>query len=70
MKESQCEVLSKTALQTRVWLCVCLCLVKVRWEPEPEPNQHCSNMFVKHALTVFGLHWSLLDVNVVARQVQ
>lgn len=41
----------------------------VDWKPEPEPNQHCSQMFVKHALSVFGLHWSLLDVNVVARQV-
>lgn len=26
-------------------------------------------MLVKHALTVFGRHWPLLDVNVVARQV-
>eukprot|EP00066_Takifugu_rubripes_P010520 XP_003978421.1 PREDICTED: cholesterol desaturase daf-36-like [Takifugu rubripes] len=42
---------------------------KVRWEPEPEPNQHCSQMFVRHSLTVFGLHCSLLDVHVVARQV-
>lgn len=50
-------------------LCV-LCLLKVQWEPESEPNQHCSQMLVKHSLTVFGLHWSLLDVNVVARQVQ
>lgn len=43
---------------------------KVRWEPEPEPNQHCSQMFVNHSLTVFGLHFSLLDVHVVARQVK
>ncbi|XP_029024970.1 cholesterol 7-desaturase nvd [Betta splendens] len=42
---------------------------KVRWEPESEPNKHCSQMFVKHALTVFGFHWPLLDVHVVARQV-
>lgn len=27
-------------------------------------------MFVKHALRVFGCHWPLLDVSVVARQVQ
>ncbi|XP_030005532.1 cholesterol 7-desaturase [Sphaeramia orbicularis] len=42
---------------------------KVQWEPEPEPNRHCSRMLVKHALTLFGIHWHLLDVNVVARQV-
>uniref|UniRef100_A0A3Q0SWV9 cholesterol 7-desaturase n=1 Tax=Amphilophus citrinellus TaxID=61819 RepID=A0A3Q0SWV9_AMPCI len=42
---------------------------KVEWEPESEPNEHCSQMFVKHALTVFGCHWPILDVHVVARQV-
>lgn len=42
---------------------------KARWEPESEPNQHCSQMFVKHSLTMFGIHCPLLDVNVVARQV-
>ncbi|CAK6965094.1 cholesterol 7-desaturase nvd [Scomber scombrus] len=41
---------------------------KAQWEPESEPNKHCSQMLVKHSLTVFGCHWSLLDVNVVARQ--
>ncbi|KAM8828909.1 cholesterol 7-desaturase nvd isoform 2-T2 [Spinachia spinachia] len=42
---------------------------KVEWEPESEPNKHCSQMSVKHALTVFGCHCPLLDVRVVARQV-
>ncbi|KAM9338693.1 cholesterol 7-desaturase nvd [Symphorus nematophorus] len=42
---------------------------KAQWEPESAPNQHCSQMLVKHAFTVFGLHWPLLDVHVVARQV-
>uniref|UniRef100_A0A4W6FDN5 cholesterol 7-desaturase n=1 Tax=Lates calcarifer TaxID=8187 RepID=A0A4W6FDN5_LATCA len=42
---------------------------KAQWEPESEPNKHCSQMLVKHALTVFGHHWPLLDVQVVARQV-
>ncbi|XP_026153866.1 cholesterol 7-desaturase [Mastacembelus armatus] len=42
---------------------------KVHWEPEPEPNKHCSQMLMKHSLTVFGRHWPLLDVHVVARQV-
>ncbi|KAL4004999.1 plastin-3 [Sarotherodon galilaeus] len=42
---------------------------KVEWKPESEPNKHCSQMFVKHALRVFGCHWPLLDVSVVARQV-
>ncbi|XP_061589460.1 cholesterol 7-desaturase nvd [Cololabis saira] len=42
---------------------------KVQWEPEPEPNEHCSQMVLKHALTVFGWHWPLLDLHVVARQV-
>ena len=44
--------------------------MKVQWDPEPEPNQHCSQMLVKHAFTVFGLHLPLLDVHVVARQVE
>lgn len=51
-------------------VCLCVFFLKVQWEPEPEPNQHCSQMLVKHALTVFGLHWPLLDVRVVARQVE
>ncbi|KAM4527107.1 cholesterol 7-desaturase nvd [Odontesthes bonariensis] len=42
---------------------------KVQWEPELEPNKHCSQMAIKHTLTVFGYHWPLLDVHVVARQV-
>ncbi|XP_041826125.1 cholesterol 7-desaturase nvd [Melanotaenia boesemani] len=42
---------------------------KVQWEPESEPNKHCSQMMLKHALTVFGYHWPVLDVHVVARQV-
>ncbi|XP_057216902.1 cholesterol 7-desaturase nvd isoform X2 [Triplophysa rosa] len=41
---------------------------KVEWKPEPEPNQHCSQMLVKHALTVFGRHWPFLDLDVLARQ--
>ncbi|KAF3848817.1 hypothetical protein F7725_015314 [Dissostichus mawsoni] len=41
---------------------------KVQWEPEAEPNKHCSQMLVKHALTVFGSTWHLLDVCVLARQ--
>ncbi|XP_025066233.1 cholesterol 7-desaturase-like [Alligator sinensis] len=42
---------------------------KAEWQPEPEPNNHCAQMLVKHALTVFGKHFSLLDVNVTAKQV-
>ncbi|XP_034048140.1 cholesterol 7-desaturase [Thalassophryne amazonica] len=42
---------------------------KVEWKQEEEPNSHCSRMLVKHALTLFGHHWPLLDVDVVARQV-
>lgn len=41
---------------------------KVEWRPEPEPFTHCSQMLVKHAMHLFGLHLSLLDVSVVARQ--
>ncbi|TRY95146.1 hypothetical protein DNTS_003854 [Danionella cerebrum] len=41
----------------------------VEWKPESEPNKHCSQMLVKHALTVFGRHWPLLDLDVLARQV-
>ncbi|XP_077331805.1 cholesterol 7-desaturase nvd-like [Lithobates pipiens] len=42
---------------------------KVQWESEPAPNKHCSKMTLKHASLVFGRHFSLLDVDVVARQV-
>jgi len=55
-------------LVMEIW-CVCV-LFKVQWELESEPNEHCSQMLVKHALTVFGRHWPLVDVDVVARQVR
>nr|XP_033816463.1 cholesterol 7-desaturase-like isoform X1 [Geotrypetes seraphini] len=42
---------------------------KVQWQPEPEPNNHCSQMFLEHALTLFGKHFALLDLHVIARQV-
>ncbi|XP_070408666.1 cholesterol 7-desaturase nvd [Nothobranchius furzeri] len=42
---------------------------KIQWEPESEPNSHCSKMLINHSLTVFGHHFSLLDMQVVARQV-
>ncbi|XP_019365821.1 PREDICTED: cholesterol 7-desaturase-like [Gavialis gangeticus] len=42
---------------------------KAEWQPEPEPNNHCARMLIKHALTVFGKHFSLLDINVTAKQV-
>ncbi|CAG5867225.1 unnamed protein product, partial [Menidia menidia] len=42
---------------------------EAHWEPELEPNTHCSQMVIKHTLTVFGWHWPLLDLRVVARQV-
>ncbi|XP_066436107.1 cholesterol 7-desaturase nvd-like [Eleutherodactylus coqui] len=42
---------------------------KVQWEPEAAPNKHCSQMSVQHASLIFGKHFSLLDVDVVARQV-
>ncbi|XP_068104771.1 cholesterol 7-desaturase nvd-like [Hyperolius riggenbachi] len=42
---------------------------KVTWEAEPAPNKHCSKMTLHHASHIFGKHFSLLDVNVVARQV-
>ncbi|XP_037547892.1 cholesterol 7-desaturase nvd [Nematolebias whitei] len=42
---------------------------KVEWAPESAPNSHCSTMQVNHSLTVFGFHWSLLDLHVRARQV-
>ncbi|KAJ3605044.1 hypothetical protein NHX12_027095 [Muraenolepis orangiensis] len=41
---------------------------KVQWEPESDPNGHCSRMLVKHSLTVFGRHWPIMDIDVVARQ--
>ncbi|OCT66861.1 cholesterol 7-desaturase nvd-like [Xenopus laevis] len=42
---------------------------KVQWIPEPSPNKHCSQMLLAHSMLLFGKHLSLLDVNVVARQV-
>ncbi|KAM4696514.1 cholesterol 7-desaturase nvd-like [Rhinophrynus dorsalis] len=42
---------------------------KVQWVTEPAPNKHCSQMILEHGILLFGKHFSLLDVNVVARQV-
>ncbi|KAG2455227.1 DAF36 desaturase, partial [Polypterus senegalus] len=42
---------------------------KVSWSPEPEPNSHCSLMLVEHTLTLFGKPFTLLDVDVKARQI-
>ncbi|KAM5146238.1 cholesterol 7-desaturase nvd-like isoform 1-T1 [Mantella aurantiaca] len=42
---------------------------KVQWEAEPAPNKHCSKMTLQHAVLLFGKHFSLLDVDVVARQI-
>lgn len=46
------------------------CFFKVAWAPEAAPNSHCSMMQVNHSLSVFGFQWSLLDLQVQARQVQ
>ncbi|XP_008322890.2 cholesterol 7-desaturase [Cynoglossus semilaevis] len=42
---------------------------KGEWKPESEPNSHCSQMFLTHCLTVFGLRLPLLDIYVEVRQV-
>ncbi|XP_043914350.1 cholesterol 7-desaturase nvd-like isoform X2 [Protopterus annectens] len=42
---------------------------KVDWKPEPEPNKHCSQMFLKHALLLFGKNCPMLNMGVIARQV-
>ncbi|XP_062447236.1 cholesterol 7-desaturase nvd-like, partial [Rhea pennata] len=42
---------------------------KAEWQPEPGPNKHCSQLLIKHSATVFGKHFSLLDLTVSARQV-
>ncbi|XP_061335654.1 cholesterol 7-desaturase nvd-like isoform X1 [Pezoporus flaviventris] len=42
---------------------------KAEWWPEPEPNKHCSRMLLQHTATVFGKHFSLMDLTVSARQV-
>ncbi|KAG8447362.1 hypothetical protein GDO86_014722 [Hymenochirus boettgeri] len=42
---------------------------KVQWRPEPAPNKHCSELLLEHSIRIFGKHFSLIDVNVVARQV-
>ncbi|XP_061658012.1 cholesterol 7-desaturase nvd [Syngnathoides biaculeatus] len=42
---------------------------KAHWAPESIPNTHCSQMLVKHSLYVFGHHWPVLDLHIIARQV-
>uniref|UniRef100_A0A3Q3ILA7 3-ketosteroid-9-alpha-monooxygenase oxygenase component-like C-terminal domain-containing protein n=1 Tax=Monopterus albus TaxID=43700 RepID=A0A3Q3ILA7_MONAL len=42
---------------------------KIQWEAESTPNKHCCQTVMKHALTMFGRHWPLFDLHVVARQV-
>ncbi|XP_061555132.1 cholesterol 7-desaturase nvd isoform X2 [Phycodurus eques] len=42
---------------------------KAQWAPESFPNNHCSQMLVKHSLYLFGRHWPVLDLHIVARQV-
>ncbi|XP_057675559.1 cholesterol 7-desaturase nvd isoform X2 [Corythoichthys intestinalis] len=42
---------------------------KAQWASESSPFNHCSQMLLKHSLHVFGIHWPLLDLHVVARQV-
>ncbi|XP_063792207.1 cholesterol 7-desaturase nvd-like [Pseudophryne corroboree] len=42
---------------------------KVQWESEPAPNKHCSQMILQHSSLIFGKHYSILDLDVVARQV-
>uniref|UniRef100_A0A8C7WZ86 cholesterol 7-desaturase n=1 Tax=Oryzias sinensis TaxID=183150 RepID=A0A8C7WZ86_9TELE len=41
---------------------------KVEWEAN-KPEKHCSEMNLKHSMTLFGSHCSLMDMDVVARQV-
>nr|XP_032628776.1 cholesterol 7-desaturase-like [Chelonoidis abingdonii] len=53
---------------SKLWESVKHCW-KGEWQPEPEPNKHCSQLVVKHSLTVFGKHFSLMDLAVRARQV-
>nr|XP_056716104.1 cholesterol 7-desaturase nvd-like [Euleptes europaea] len=42
---------------------------KAEWQPDPEPETHCSCLIVKHSVTIFGKHLSLLDLMVSARQI-
>ncbi|XP_066466996.1 cholesterol 7-desaturase nvd-like [Tiliqua scincoides] len=42
---------------------------QAEWQPEPKPNTHCSVLNVKHSVTIFGRHFSLLALSVSARQV-
>ncbi|CAM5102459.1 unnamed protein product [Natator depressus] len=53
---------------SKLWESVKHCW-KAEWQPEPEPNKHCSQLVVKHSLTVFGKPFSLMDFTVRARQV-
>ncbi|OXB80642.1 UNVERIFIED_CONTAM: hypothetical protein H355_005571 [Colinus virginianus] len=43
--------------------------IQAEWQPEPEPHGHCSHMQLQHTATIFGKHFSLLDLSVSARQV-
>uniref|UniRef100_A0A3P9JMG5 cholesterol 7-desaturase n=1 Tax=Oryzias latipes TaxID=8090 RepID=A0A3P9JMG5_ORYLA len=42
--------------------------IQVEWEAN-KPEKHCSEMNLKHNLILFGSHCSLMDMDVVARQV-
>ncbi|XP_023816724.1 cholesterol 7-desaturase-like isoform X2 [Oryzias latipes] len=42
--------------------------IQVEWEAN-KPEKHCSEMNLKHSMTLFGCHCSLMDMDVVARQV-
>nr|XP_028576239.1 cholesterol 7-desaturase-like [Podarcis muralis] len=39
------------------------------WHPDPEPNAHCSRLQLKHNITLFGKHFSFMDLRVSAWQV-
>nr|XP_060613230.1 cholesterol 7-desaturase nvd-like [Anolis sagrei ordinatus] len=42
---------------------------QAQWQPEPEPEAHCSKLFMKHYVTVFGKRLRLLDLTLHVKQV-
>ena len=44
--------------------------VHCSWEQNPEPEKHIGALKLRHSLRLFGFNLSLLDMDVVAKQVK
>ena len=44
--------------------------VHCSWEQHPEPEKHIGALTLRHSVRLFGFHLSVLDMDVVAKQVK